>query len=372
MITIQDNWSRTFYELFNNANNVMLISPFISEGNVEKLLEHKTDRQNIQVITRFNLNDFTSGASSFKAIKSLVEAKIAVRGVHQLHSKVYLFDTNSVIITSANFTSSGFHENHEFGIKSFDSQIIKDSITYFNRLWNISNHDLNIEQIKEWQQEIKRKKKPKETDELTDLGARLNKEFKSRRYFIKFLGTDHARETSSFTVRNELEQGNCHFAVCFSKEKGRPKRYNDGDVIFYARMLYGSEYAIFGKAIAIKHIPDRDEASNLDIEHCPWKEEWPLYVRVKDPIFIDSTMQECPKMSTLIDTFDTSSFASTERRKSNGDSDINPWNSLRQQADVTITPIAANWLDNELDKAIKATGKIPKSFIDNLYDGGNK
>ena len=80
-----------------------------------------------------------------------------------------------------------------------------------------------------------------------------------------------------------------------------------------ARMTNTHDYAIFGRAIAYKHDDIRDVASQEDIKHIPWLKNWSILVRVREPIYINSTLNECPKLHDLLDDLDYESFASTKK-----------------------------------------------------------
>jgi HKD family nuclease len=365
---IHKNWLDLFLVELHVTNSIYLISPFVTRNIVDHLLNKGS--VHIKLITRFNLNDFRSKVSSLSALKALVEKGAEIKGVKNLHSKVYLFDTKCAIIGSANFTSGGFFNNYEFGIKTIDNNTIVKTLNYFNSLWSFNQEILTTQKIEEWENEIRKSRTVYINDELPDYGQTASIQGSAKRkYFIKLFGKTEHRVDLSFISSNEIERSHCHWALTFSGKKGRPRKYNDGDVVYMARMLHGTDYAIFGKAIALRHIDNRDVASDSDIEEIDWKEDWPIYIRVQNPEFIDSSMRNCPKMSELIDTLQYDSFDKTQRKYLNGDEDINVWASLRQQADVQISEIAAEWLENKFQEARAKFGAISQTFIDNLYPG---
>ena len=59
-------------------------------------------------------------------------------------------------------------------------------------------------------------------------------------------------------------------------------------------------YAIFGKAEAIKFVDGRDKATKGEIAQRPWKKDWPIYLRVTNPVFIDGAMGDCVLLDDLI------------------------------------------------------------------------
>lgn len=151
---ISKDWLNHLQKESENTKTIRIISPFITYNMVRHLLKNKGSAA-IEIITRYNLNDFKNNVSSIKALKTLIEAGGRIKGIKGLHSKVYIFDETSVIISSANFTSGGFFNNHEFGIKSLDSLIIKESLVYFDSLFKIDPHNLNMARIAEWENVLK-------------------------------------------------------------------------------------------------------------------------------------------------------------------------------------------------------------------------
>lgn len=330
----------------------------------------KKRSEKVKLITRYNLNDFRSKISSLSALKKLVEEGAEIKGIKNLHSKVYLFDNKSIIIGSANFTSGGFLNNYEYGIKTTDNDTIIQTVAYFESLWNIGNEILTLPKIEEWEKEIEQSKVIFKNDELSDYGKIASIQGSSnKKYFIKLFGKNDFRVSLDYTAKEEIIRSHCHWALTFSGKKGRPRKYNDGDIVYMASMLYGTDYAIFGKGIALKHIDKRDVASETDIDEIDWKKYWPIYIRVKNTCFIDSSMGNCPKMSELINSLKYDSFDKTQSRHLNGEEDLNVWASLRQQADVQLSELAAEWLENKFQEAKMKFGTIPQEYINNLYSG---
>ena len=51
----------------------------------------------------------------------LLDAGASIRGIQNLHAKLYLFGTSRAIITSANLTEAALTRNQEFGTTSVRS-----------------------------------------------------------------------------------------------------------------------------------------------------------------------------------------------------------------------------------------------------------
>lgn len=369
--TISENWLEELNNELVDTNTVCIVSPFITDGVVRHLLGNFKGNK-IKVITRYNLNEFRRGVSSISAMERLLKNNTQIKGIKGLHSKLYLFDSKSVIITSANFTNGGFFNNKEFGILSRESKTIEESYNYFNDLWRIDSNILDLSTVVKWKEEInilKSQTTPKE--ELPDYGSSYQDSIiGKRRYFVKFFGKADNRLMLNNRVKADMYNGCSHFALSFARNKNnaRPRRYRDGDIVFMARMTKEpDDYAIFGRATTYAHNDKRDEANDEDIKHINWLKEWPILVRVKEPKFIDSTFLNCPKLYDLIKELDYDSFASTKRKFDNGGRDIKTKNSLMRKGDVILSDSGAQWMELAFEKAIKSEGKVNDVFVKDLY-----
>lgn len=372
MKVIQNNWLTNFLKELGNTKELKIISPFITDNMVTHLLNN-WEGNTIEVITRFNLNDFRSGASNLNGLKRLIENGAEIKGIKDLHSKAYIFDKKSMIITSANFTNGGFFNNHELGIRSESEEQIKETLNYFKKLWTINDELLDASTIIEWQNIIAKNRTASTGNNLPDYGnSFVKKVIGEKNYFIKFYGTNDERAGWNEKVIDEIAGTHCHFAVTFSDSNGRPRRYQEGDVIYIARMLEGGEYAIYGRAIARSHIDSRDVASKDDMAKINWKKYYPVYIRVHSAEFINSTLGKCPMMGKLISDLGYDCFRSTKQRHINGEININPRNTLMQKADVILSEDGAYWVEQQFQKAKKKLSQVPQAFIDGLYQGNPK
>lgn len=360
------NWYDKLLDELTLTKKLRIVSPFIKEQVIRKI-QGQFDFRNFELITRFNLRDFASNISSLDSLKFSVESGASVFGIRELHSKIYLFDNRAAIITSANLTIGGLVNNYECGIYITDTSTIQNLHNYFNQLKDIAGQTLSIQQCEQWQQqlshvEICNTKIPS----LPDYGASQIQIDKDKSYYIKFFGTAHRRVPLTYTVKEEIDEALCHYACGFSKNK-KPRQIKDGDIIYMARMTYNSyDYAIFGKAKAIKFVDGRDEATKIEITEREWKKDWPIYLRVVNPVFIDGTMGDCVLLYDLIKALDYESFPSTKSRYENGERSINPYKSLSQQPYVKLTEEAVEWLEPRFQEALNRMGQVDDSYIDTL------
>lgn len=83
--------------------------------------------------------------------------------------------------------------------------------------------------------------------------------------FVKFLGTAKDREPLDFDTLAEVKRAGCHWALAYPA-KQRPRIVNDGDLMYIARMTRDpNDMRIFGRAIGMRHVPGRDDASPSDV-----------------------------------------------------------------------------------------------------------
>ena len=283
---------------------VRIVCPFIKKGALERLLSRRPG--NVQVITRFNLADFAEGVSDINALRLLLEAGADIRGIRNLHAKLYLFGTSRAIVTSANLTKAALTRNREFGVVADDAAVIAACRGYFDGLWRRASADLSHKTLDSWEEIVSRHcaagGRPNRASGLGDFGADSGVAAKlpvslptvvadAEQVFVKFLGAGHNRVAiSSYTTIEEIEETCCHWAVPYPANR-RPGGVNDGAIMFIARLTKEPDIRIFGRAIAMKHDPVRDNASPEDIVLRPWKERWSRYIRVHHAEFVAGTME---------------------------------------------------------------------------------
>jgi phosphatidylserine/phosphatidylglycerophosphate/cardiolipin synthase-like enzyme len=107
--------------------------PFIKEPVISRLLA-AADLNTISVVTRFCLPDFARGVSDIAALRVLMDAGADVRGLRGLHAKVFVFDDQLAVVTSANLTETGLRRNAEFGCISEDAAFVASCKAYVKQL----------------------------------------------------------------------------------------------------------------------------------------------------------------------------------------------------------------------------------------------
>lgn len=175
--------------------------------------------------------------SSLDGLKFCVESGARVFGIMGLHSKVHLFDQRSAFVTSANLTSGGSVNNLKCGLFTDDSNVVAELHSYFETLKQLAPEPLSRWQIEEWKIQIELVSVTNiPAVSLPDLGASNAVPFNgSGQYFVKFFGSSSNSVPLTFSTQAEIEHTLCHYACGFSPAK-KPRRINDNDVIFLARM----------------------------------------------------------------------------------------------------------------------------------------
>ena len=358
------------------ADELRILCPFIKERALDRLLE--LGPKNIRVITRFNLADFADGVSDIAALRKLLRAGAAVRGIRNLHAKLYLFGERRAIVTSANLTEAGLCHNPEFGVVTNDPVAIGECREYFDRLWGCGSDNLRLDQLRAWHREVTHQLvsgyRTETTAKLGDYGADAGlveppwapttTVFKGApQAFVKFLGVSGDRARLSLSTLDEVRRSCCHWAVGYGR---RPQSVQDGAAMFISRLVEGSDTRVFGLALAMKHVPGRDYATPHDIALRPWKSSWPHYVRVHHAEFVGGTMENGVSLGELMDTLGADSFASTQRNKERGIGNVNPRRALMQQPAVKLSESGYAWLSQRLLGAFEAHGTIPKAEFHKL------
>lgn len=358
------NWENEFFDLLSKTKNLKIISPFVQE-NIIARIQQSVDFSNFELITRYKLLDFALGVSSLSALKFALKHNANIYGIRNLHSKIYLFDKKLALITSANLTGGGLKSNYECGIITDETKIISELNSHFDSLKS-STVKLNMQECLRWEKIIGNSAfiSPYKS-KLPDYGSETV-EKNNASYFIKFFGDTDSRAPMTYSIKEELKKALCHYACGFPENK-KPRRFKDNDVIYMARITTNpNDFAIFGRAYSIKYNEVRDIATENEKLQCPWKNKWPVYLRLKNGVFLDGAMGDCVSLYDLIDTFDYNSFQTTLDRYNRGERNINPYGSLMQQPYVRLTQLSAQWLNINFTNTLHLLGKIEEDFISQL------
>ncbi len=377
---VDRKWNEEFSEaLCDDASELRIICPFIKVSALQRLLRHSPSH--VQVITRFNLGDFADRVSDVAALRELLEADARVRGVRNLHAKLYLFGKKRAIITSCNLTEAALSRNHELGMVTTDMTIIEKCLEYFEDLWCDAGDDLVIDKVEEWERTVTsyllEGGRPHERGGLDDLGARIGivetpqaqapvSTYETSQAFVKFLGSaDNRSQLSDLTIE-ELKRSGCHWAVGYPRQR-RPTSVLDDAIVFVGRLTHSpNDIRIFGRAIGMAYREERDDATEDEIVQRPWKKRWPHYIRVHHAEFVDGAMGNGVSLNELMDTLEADSFATTQEHKALGEGNTNPRTAFRRQPHVRLSAEGLSWLSERLQEAFDSHGKVSRESLDQL------
>jgi hypothetical protein len=376
---IDNDWANFFKNISQrNTKHFKFITPFIQLNTIKDIINKRS--LNFNLITRFNLNDFYNGVSNLDALEYLIKNGGTVKGIKNLHSKLYLFDSKEAILSSANLTQAALLRNYEFGMHTVNPEAISVMEQYFDNLWSQIPTSLKINQINSWRNEldaeIQKGKNSYKVQKLKDYGcsidntekdgSEITSSLESKQFFIKFFGARHRRSVVNRSVLEEVKRSGCHWACSYPTNKS-PRNVKEGALIFMGRLVSNpNDIMIYGYAIGHSFKEKRDKASPAEIKKRPWKSNWSKYIRVHGAKFINGSLKDGISMNYLMKKFDYNSFMPTLKNKIKGKGNINPRKAYSQQAAVELTPDAGNWLLTEMENKLKFFGKISDSVLSKI------
>jgi len=362
-----------------DSSIVRIICPFIKSKVVECLFCNRGLKK-IQIITRFNLGDFSEFVSDISALHRLLKAGAEIRGIRNLHAKLYLFGMGSAIITSANLTDAAFNSNHELGFVVSDSSVVKSCHKYFDNLWNKAGENLSKSRLKEFEAKVSQYLATKNHNDvfesLKDEGIKVDiwPEHPTfpiwvpdiKQAFVKFFGEGNSRADGSAQILDEIKRSGCHWACAYPKDR-RPRQVKDGAVMFMGRMIKEPrDIMIFGRAIGIHYVENRDDASGADIALRPWKAKWPHYVRVHHAEFIAGILSNGVSLNEMMQTLKSNAFVSTKRNAISKSGNIDPRKAYMQQPSVELSKEGISWINKQFEIALEEHGTIKASELAQL------
>lgn len=354
------------------ANSVDVICPFIKASTAQRFLKVRPPK-GMRVLTRFNLRCFNDGVSDVEALRSFLRAGASVRGIRGLHSKLYVFGSKRVIVTSANLTEAAMTRNHEFGFVSNDDAIIIECAGYFDELWKAAGANLTTSQIEQWQSLLDEERRVRPTGQcssLPDFGVAVTLpspfttagalEMPDAQAFLKFFGTAGNRLDPSESVADVVESSGCNWACTYPPNK-RPRQVQDGDTIFMGRLCNNGDLLIFGRAVGRQHRPGIDEATAEEIEDRSWKSDWPIYVRVHSGRFLNGRLADGVSLREMMRALGSDTYMSTQRNAVRGRGNTIPSRSMMQKAHMQLSAKASEWLSQRLEESFRRHGELDLS-----------
>lgn len=372
---IETGWDNEFGVAASAVSqDLRIVTPFLQSDAAQKIVTKKL--RTLSVVTRFNLDDFCAGVSSLDTLEWLIGEGAEIRGIQYLHAKAYLFDDARAIVTSANLTTAALIRNHELGFVTTETGLITECRAYFDRLWN-KGRPLDAALLAQIRSRIEDARRaggciPART-KLGDFGAKIGlpptPSLPTSAFplglnaYVKFFGSSAKgdRAARGKSTAHDVSDCGSHWACTYPGHRA-PRRLDDGDTIFIARLVNGpDDILIYGRAVACQHDPFKDVATATDIARHPWKANWPNYIRVHDAEFVAGTLANGISLRALVETLGESCFGSTEERAAKGETGINPLTTLGQKPDVRLSDRGKLWVHKQLESAFVRHGRIPEA-----------
>lgn len=122
---------------------LLLISPFVGLDALKRFLQCTDAHPGIKVITRWRPEDVRSGVSDIAIYPFLVERKIPLYINHDIHLKLYVFQSNVAFSTSGNLTLRGFGYSEKANVEvgSFVHLTYQD----WSRIYNLVNSSRQVD-----------------------------------------------------------------------------------------------------------------------------------------------------------------------------------------------------------------------------------
>jgi len=102
--SVDRRWKK---EVSQARGKVLILSPYLTSKTAELVLENLDSIENCEIYTVFSINNFVSGASSLRTIKSLFKVGFKLYHLPRLHAKIIIGSQSFVSIGSQNLTRNG-------------------------------------------------------------------------------------------------------------------------------------------------------------------------------------------------------------------------------------------------------------------------
>lgn len=142
-----------FRKLLNTTSGLVRIATaYITDNDLLPSIE----KRKVQLLTSLVPMDVASGAISLRTLRSLIEAGVQCRclsGGPRLHAKVYMFSSESAVVTSANLTNNALNSNIEVGVR-LTGDVVQELTAWFDAMW-VEADVLNLRLLSKWEKAIK-------------------------------------------------------------------------------------------------------------------------------------------------------------------------------------------------------------------------
>lgn len=402
---LTNNHYDTIIDIFDNVKRtITIISPFLNMKMAHKLCECiKENNIECNFITRLYLADLISKANNIDAIEMMVESGINVYAQKYLHTKLYLFDDNTSIIGSANFTSGGFISNIELSLLISDEpelisrissycaeqvNLLKNTLTgkieksiiddvkkeYYNLVnktvhgvsCNIKMYGAEIGKAKINSQNMEQMKNEAlsginmmKTDIMADVfRENLKEKIYNYNVWLKFDGTgaDRIDPKSNFPLIDVLYNGKKVYVQNYPFDVNSIK---DGDELYLAAVssvetdpYHKNQPVIVGRAKAVV-FPGEKNVPQSWINKYPWMERYCYYCIIDNIEIINTQVSNGIPLSALWAEFGSDMYRSSFGKN---ESITDVAKKHHQKAHIRLTGNAKDFLDTKLDELGKKYG----------------
>ncbi|MDR1270943.1 MAG: phospholipase D-like domain-containing protein [Planctomycetaceae bacterium] len=119
-----------------SQTSIKLCAPYVKADVISEIYNRKQSGVSVQLITKVDIKSLYSGALDAESIGQVLAGGGKVFNCSNLHAKVYIFDDNKCIVSSANLTTSGLMQNAEFGVLTNDNNIVNSALDFYSTTIN--------------------------------------------------------------------------------------------------------------------------------------------------------------------------------------------------------------------------------------------
>lgn len=383
---ISKNLLNQFQELLEKTEGELnIVSPFIGTQTANLLADWLNENPSVvcNIITRFYREDFIERVSSIYGLERLLHAKANIYALVDLHSKLYLFDSHSTIIGSANFTKGGFVSNHEICVLMDDEpEIAEKAQEYFYDLleqiqlsgdegivtqeW-IDEEKKHVPQLAANQKdktvtysnnkkkgvELKKIVHPDLFESILENTYELDEE--STGYWLKFEGTGEDRIPNNLNYQQMKGIRRRDLNTTYFPR--RPSGIVKDDTLFLTIVSFDENDRptpmIVGYAKTDGFHKD-NIVGDTDIKNAPWKHRFPYYVEFTSGKVINAPIRNGIRLIDLYNSIGKAAFPSLRKRTHVNQKTLQSMHFRRSH--IRITQEAHNFLMNELNKRFTEYG----------------
>ncbi|CAH1385245.1 phospholipase D family protein [Candidatus Nitrotoga sp. M5] len=200
------------YELLTGAEETVdIATAYLTDTKLLGALKNTK----VRLLTSVSCADLISGATSLEALRWLCNEGVDIRVLPsspKFHAKVYIADKSKAIITSANLTNNGIHNNIEVGAL-LESRESNELSKWFDSAWSSASplsNDL-LASLSKYTDKIEQ--------ELTTVNSKI-------REFDKHISLSIAQSVDSHLIR--LDDGGRQFFICNSDRRNGTRTADGG------------------------------------------------------------------------------------------------------------------------------------------------